>query len=240
MRALKTTLNTSICYTAARVSPEVFIKDPASSELGRRLLDRAVLLIDQNGFESFNFKKLSEEVGSPESTLYRYFKNKQNLLIYLEAWYWSVMECKVTLRTANIEDPAEILERAFSVLTERPERDSVHSFLDERALRRIVVSESIQSYYAIGYGPNEAVDGVVSCKHIVDRLAETLKSKYPDYPFMQALVYTIIEAVHEQLFFLARHPEMTDVTSSDDIRIFAVTTILSNLEAHARLRITSP
>ncbi|MDH5608082.1 MAG: TetR/AcrR family transcriptional regulator, partial [Cyclobacteriaceae bacterium] len=40
-------------------------------------------MIAQIGFERFNFKKLSTTINSTEASVYRYFKNKHQLLDYL-------------------------------------------------------------------------------------------------------------------------------------------------------------
>ena len=37
---------------------KIFIKDPESSELGKRIIEHSILLIDEIGFDSFTFKKL--------------------------------------------------------------------------------------------------------------------------------------------------------------------------------------
>ncbi|HLK96205.1 MAG TPA: TetR/AcrR family transcriptional regulator, partial [Hymenobacter sp.] len=65
----------------------LYSKNPADSEIGRRLLMEAVRLVDEIGFEQFTFKKLATSMGSSEATLYRYFDNKHQLLNYLVSWY---------------------------------------------------------------------------------------------------------------------------------------------------------
>jgi len=69
------------------VSSELYIKNPDSSELGQRIISDSIHLIDELGFESFTFKKLSNKISSPESSIYRYFENKHTLLLYLVNWY---------------------------------------------------------------------------------------------------------------------------------------------------------
>ena len=87
------------------IPSSVFIKDPESSELGKRILENSIRLIDQMGFEAFTFKKLGEAVGSTESSIYRYFENKHKLLMYLCSWYWGWLEYQVVIASFSIKDP---------------------------------------------------------------------------------------------------------------------------------------
>lgn len=70
------------------INDKIYIKDPESSSLGKRIIEYSILMIDTMGFESFTFKKLGEKIGSNESSIYRYFENKHKLLLYLTSWYW--------------------------------------------------------------------------------------------------------------------------------------------------------
>ena len=64
-----------------QVHSAIYIKDPETTELGRKILKESIILIDDIGFENFTFKKLGEKIGSNESSIYRYFENKHRLLI---------------------------------------------------------------------------------------------------------------------------------------------------------------
>ena len=70
------------------IPDKIYIKDPESSVLGKKIITHSILLIDDIGFESFTFKKLGSEINSNESSIYRYFENKHKLLLYLTSWYW--------------------------------------------------------------------------------------------------------------------------------------------------------
>ena len=65
------------------VPDKIYIKDPESSELGKRIIEHSIELIDEIGFDSFTFKKLGLKIGSNESSIYRYFESKHKLLLYL-------------------------------------------------------------------------------------------------------------------------------------------------------------
>ena len=59
-----------------KIQERCFIKDPDTSELGQNIVANSISLIDEIGFEAFTFKKLGVAINSPESSIYRYFKNK--------------------------------------------------------------------------------------------------------------------------------------------------------------------
>ena len=49
------------------IPTSVYIKDPESSDLGKRIIEHSICLIDEIGIEAFTFKKLGEAIGSNES-----------------------------------------------------------------------------------------------------------------------------------------------------------------------------
>ena len=112
---------------------DLYNKDPESSHLGKQIISKSIEIINDVGFESFNFKKLGDSIGSNESSVYRYFSNKHSLLIYLVNWYWSWMDYKIVLKTANINDPKEKLKLSIKLLAEDIKKDSEFSFIDDKA-----------------------------------------------------------------------------------------------------------
>jgi AcrR family transcriptional regulator len=98
-----------------QVNPKIFVKDPETSVLGKKIIEKSIVLIHEIGFEEFTFKKLGELIGSNESSIYRYFENKHKLLVYLSSWYWSWMEYRLVFETNNIVDPVEKLKKAIKI-----------------------------------------------------------------------------------------------------------------------------
>ena len=70
------------------VNDKLYVKNPETSELGKKIIEQSILLIDEIGFENFTFKKLGEKISSNESSIYRYFESKHKLMLYLSSWYW--------------------------------------------------------------------------------------------------------------------------------------------------------
>jgi AcrR family transcriptional regulator len=54
---------------------KIFVKDPETSALGKKIIKESIILIDEKGFDNFTFKKLGERIGSNESSIYRYFES---------------------------------------------------------------------------------------------------------------------------------------------------------------------
>ena len=71
------------------INPNLYCKDPESSDLGKKIVSKSIEMLVELGFEGFTFKKLGQAIGSNESSIYRYFESKHKLLVYLVNWYWS-------------------------------------------------------------------------------------------------------------------------------------------------------
>ncbi|WP_353088775.1 TetR/AcrR family transcriptional regulator, partial [Flavobacterium sp.] len=123
------------------VNDKLYVKNPESSDLGRKIIQHSILLIDEIGFDAFTFKKLGERIGSNESSLYRYFENKHKLLLYLSSWYWGWMEYRLVLETNNIPDPKTKLLKGIEILTEKVKDDSATLHINEALLNNIIILE---------------------------------------------------------------------------------------------------
>ena len=157
------------------VNEKTYVKDPESSELGKRIVKHGISLISEMGFESFTFRKLGARIGSNESSIYRYFENKHKFLIYLTSWYWGWKEYQLVLTTNSIQDGAVKLERALEVLTEPVEEDSAFSHIDEVALYQIVINEYSKSFLTKEVDRENKEGYFVIYKRLVNRLSQMIK-----------------------------------------------------------------
>ena len=123
------------------INKEIYIKDPETSDLGKRIIEHSILLIDEIGFEKFTFKKLGVKISSNESSVYRYFENKHKLLLYLASWYWGWLEYQLVFTTNSISDPKLKLEKAIEIVTKATVEDSSFSHINEVLLNKIVINE---------------------------------------------------------------------------------------------------
>ena len=199
-----------------KVNNYLFIKDPESSALGKRIIAGSIDLLYQQGFEDFNFKKLAEQIHSTEASIYRYFENKHKILLYLTMWYWGWTESKLILSTTNINDPEELLKRAIKVITQDVQEDGNFEHINEIKLQKVIYDESAKAYLN-KYVDDENKHGVFSFyKSVVKRVSDIMLAINPEYPFPNMLVTTIIEGAHLQRYFGEHLPGLTNCSSKRD------------------------
>lgn len=199
-----------------KVNKNIYLKDPDSSEIGRKIISNSISLIDEIGFDAFTFKKLGDKIGSPESTIYRYFENKYLVLHYLISWYWSWIEYRLAFATANISSPEQKLTVALNILTENIEEDTAFSYIEEPSLYRVVVAESTKSYFKKNV-ENENKKGLFSVyKRVVQRVAELVLLINPVFKYPHMLISTVIEGSHQQKHFAKHLPALTDTSKNSN------------------------
>lgn len=211
-----------------KLNPHLYLRDPQNTELGQKIIRSSVTMIDRLGFEHFTFKKLAEEIGSREASIYRYFENKHRLLLYLIGWYWNWLEYRIDLHTSVLTDPHEKLKACIRVITEKKKYDSNFEFIDEEALYRIVLAELDKTYLTKQVDVDNK-DGLFGgFKSICKKIAEWIKQINPDYPYPHALISTILLTAKQQVFFADHLPSLTDFKRVTD-RAKALEDFLMNL-----------
>lgn len=202
-----------------KVSEKVYLKDPESSKLGKKIITGSVTLIDELGLEQFNFKKLAEEIGSTEASVYRYFENKHNLLIYLISWYWSWVEYKVLFSTNNIKSAMEKINISIKVLSQPVTFAPTFLHIDEGALYRVVVSESAKAYLTKEVDANNEEGYFATYKRLCNLIASFAKEINSDYAYPNALISTMMEATHNQRFFAKHLPRLTEIKKGQEAEV---------------------
>ncbi len=201
------------------VPEKIFIKDPESSELGKRIIEESILLIDDIGFDDFTFKKLGFRIGSNESSIYRYFENKHKLLLYLTSWYWAWMEYQLVFETHNIKNETERLKTAINVLTRTIEEDSKFTHINEVVLNRIIINENSKSFLTKEVDHENKEGYFIVYKRVIHRLRDMMLEVNKNYGFATSLASTIIEGSLYQHFLKDHFTSITDcknqVSSTD-------------------------
>jgi AcrR family transcriptional regulator len=192
------------------ISPELYTKNPDSSDLGKKIVSKSISMIDDLGFENFTFKKLGIEIGSNESSIYRYFESKHALLIYLINWYWSWIEYKIVFATLNINSPIEKLEKAIKILTEEVVEDNSFSYINEVILTKIIISESSKAYHTKEVDKENEKGFYKTYKNVVERVSSLVLEINPTFEYPHMLVSTVIEGAHHQRYFSKHLPSLTD------------------------------
>ncbi len=194
------------------LNQELFSKNPVSSELGQKILSKSIELINEIGFEAFTFKKLGKAINSPESSIYRYFKNKHMLLVYLTSWYWSWADYQIVFATTNINSAKERLVKTISILTQPVMESTSIPYINETLLSNIIISESIKSYHTKNVDEENKKGYFKAYKRVVQRVSDIFLELKPDFKYPHMLVSTIIEGTHHQKYFAEHLPSLTDIT----------------------------
>ncbi len=204
-------MSLTLSHIRFAVNEKVYTRDPDSSDLGRTMIKEGIGLIHEIGFDAFTFKKLGAKIGSPESTVYRYFENKHKFLLYLTSWYWSWLEYRLVMQTTNVDDAETRLTKAVSLLTEAVEEDGNFSHINEIKLNQIVVSESIKAFHTRKIGAENKQGCFEGYTNLINRAASMISAVAPNYKYPKMLASTIIESAHQQMFFAEHLPSLTGV-----------------------------
>lgn len=192
------------------IHDKIYLKDPESSDLGKRIIEESILMIQDMGFESFTFKKLGAKIGSNESSLYRYFENKHKLLLYLTSWYWGWLEYQLVFSTNSIGNAQEKLTKAIEIVTRTTEEDSSFSHINEVILNKIVINEYSKSYLTKEVDTENKEGYFVIYKRLVNRISEMIKQVDEVYEYPSSLASTVLEGSLHQHFLRDHFTSLTN------------------------------
>lgn len=202
------------------INEKLYVKDPETSELGKKIIQNSIVLIDEIGFEAFTFKKLGEKIQSNESSIYRYFENKHKLLIYLSSWYWSWIEYNLVFSTNNIADPIEKLSIGIKIVTENIVDDKNTPHIDESILNRIIISEFTKTLLTKEVDEENKEGFFLVYKRVIYRLIEMIEEVNPKYPYAKSLASSIIEGNLHQNYLKDHFKTITNLADKDCITDF--------------------
>ncbi len=197
-----------------KVGEGLFQIDPSTSKLGKKIIFNSVKMIAELGFEKFTFKKLGEVIGSPEASIYRYFKSKNQLLSYLVSWYWGWMEYRLVFEITNIPSPQIRLDKAIALISSNTNENLYIDEIEIRKLHQIIICESVKSYLTKDVDKANKEGAFLNYKQFVERISKIIKEINPTYKYPQMLLTTIIEGAHLQVFFGDHLPRLTNKQKS--------------------------
>ncbi|MEQ6167644.1 MULTISPECIES: TetR/AcrR family transcriptional regulator [unclassified Ekhidna] len=200
-----------------QLNPALYLRDPQTTELGQKIVKESIFLIDEIGFESFTFKKLSIRINSTEASIYRYFENKHRLLVYLIAWYWNYIEYRITFETHNISSPEKKLQIAIRFITNKLQDDDNFPGISESVLQHIVISESDKTYLTKNVDKINKEGLFKGYKSLCMTIASYMNEINPDFMYPRSLTSTCLEAAHQQIFFSKHLPKLSDIKNDKDI-----------------------
>lgn len=202
------------------ITDKLYLKDPETSALGKKIIKNSIILIDEIGFEAFTFKKLGALINSNESSLYRYFENKHKLLVYLSNYYWSWTEYNLVIATTNVEDPMEKLTRGINRVTQVIQDDPQTPHIDESILSRIIISEFNKTLFTKEVDQENKEGYFVVYKRIIHRVIAMIEAVNPKYPYAKTLASSIIDGNLHQNYLKDHFKTITNLSNSESINDF--------------------
>ncbi|MFT7335484.1 MAG: AcrR family transcriptional regulator [Porticoccaceae bacterium] len=203
-------MNILISNFKITINDKLFVKDPETSELGKKIIEHSILLINEIGFDHFTFKKLGNRIGSNESSLYRYFENKHKLMVYLSSWYWSWIEYKLVFATTNVNDPLDKLRKAITIVTEKIDDDLSTAHINESILNKIIIVEFSKTLHSKEIDEDNKEGFFLVYKRIINRIVAIVNEVNPDYIYAKSLVSTIVAGSLHQHFLKEHLETITD------------------------------
>lgn len=199
-----------------KMNDKLYLRNPEDSLIGKKIVKKGLIMINKLGFEDFNFKKLAKEIETTEATIYRYFENKHRLLVYLTAWYWSLLEYKVMFNLNNVSDPEVKLKTIIRLLVVEPEKNHQTDFIPESEAYELVKWESSKTYLTRNVTKDNKDRLFKPYKDLCAEIAKIIKEFNPKYKYPNSLASTMLEMSHAQKFFMYNLPSLTDFGVSRD------------------------
>lgn len=212
------------------VNNKLYVKNPETSELGKKIIEQSILLIDEIGFENFTFKKLGEKINSNESSIYRYFESKHKLMLYLSSWYWGWIEYKLVFGTSNIENALEKLKKAIIVVTEKVEDDNATLHINESILNKIIIQEFTKTLLTKEVDEENKEGFFLVYKRIINRIIDIINEVKPNYEFKKSLASSIVEGALHQHFLKDHLKTITDCNDNNTVTDFYIDLVEKTLK----------
>lgn len=193
-----------------KMNAQLFLKDPESTHLGKKIVGQSILSINDIGFEDFTFKKLAFSIQTTEASIYRYFENKHVLLVYIISLYWNLLEYQVFNALPASMSAEDKIKTIIRILTKELEPTLYKDQYNLKSLFRIVVSESNKVYLTKNVGKENDFKFFKPYKDFCSRIASILLTYNSEFRFAHSLSSTLIETAHLQYYFMEHLPALTD------------------------------
>jgi AcrR family transcriptional regulator len=199
-----------------QLNPNLFLRDPQDTTLGKQILKESISLFDNLGFEKFTFKKLSQRIGSTEASIYRYFENKHLLLLYLVSWYWEWLSFRIELATTNMEEPEDKIRVVIKTIVETIQEPSNIEYIDHQALHQIIISEGGKAYHTKEVDEENKKGFFLSYKNLVQQISNIILELNPNFKYPYTLATNILEMTRNHIYFAQHLPRLTDIHVEGD------------------------
>jgi len=194
----------------------LYLKDPQQTELGQRIIQHSILLIDELGIECFTFKKLAEAMGSTEASVYRYFENKHMLLVYLVSWYWEWVNYLLDVNTMNMTDPKDRLKKVIHTIVFAAQENPSIDYVNESVLHRIVISEGSKAYHIKSVDQENREGFFTNYGDLTAKISDFILDVNPTFKYPRAMASNLFEMANNHIYFAEHLPRLTDISVQND------------------------
>jgi AcrR family transcriptional regulator len=194
-----------------KLNESLYLKDPQETKLGKKILHYSILMINEIGIEAFTFKKLAYEIGSAEKSIYRYFDNKHNLLLFLTSWYWEWVHYLIKVNINNIEDPTKKLGIIIENIVHATSENALTEYINENILHRIVINEGSKAYHTVSVDDENKEGRFSPYKLLVKLVADVITEINPSFTYSISLASNLFEMANNQIYFAEHLPRLTSI-----------------------------
>ena len=119
------------------------------------------------------------------------------------------------LKLQNINEPKEKLKLVIHLLTHDLPESGGQLEYNKKFLSQIVITESSKVYLVKEIKEINKDSVFQPYKDLCTKIADLIQDYNPDYKYPRSLSSTIIETSHQQQYFSANLPRLTDVQSKN-------------------------
>ncbi len=193
------------------VNENLYQRDPQSSDLGKRIIQEGIALINELGIESFTFKKLGVRINSTEASIYRYFTNKHLFLVYLVAYYWEWVRFRIDFNTMNVEDPKRKLKIVIKTIVDTIRMATPAEYIDRDALHQLVIFEGSKAYHVKEVDEENKQGFFRTLKMLNAKIAGIILEISPSFPYPKAAASDLLEMANNHSYYAEHLPSLTDI-----------------------------
>lgn len=194
----------------------LYVRNPQDTTLGREIISAGIVMLDELGLEETTFRKLAREAGCTEASIYRYFKSKHQLLLYLVNWYWDWVHYLIQRAADGAPTPEQKLRAGVRALTRPMVTNPDVPYIDERRLHQVVLTEGTKAYHSKRTDQHNREGIFLPYKQLVSTLARLITRVNPEFPYPRTLASTLFEMAHNHAYFAEHLPSLTDVRRDSD------------------------
>ncbi len=199
-----------------QINDKLYLRNPQQTELGRRIVQNAIVLIDEIGFDAFNFKKLATKIKSTETSVYRYFESKHLLFVYLVNWYWEWTNFRIKFNLINLENPIDRMRQVIKTIIDTSQKQASLDFVDTGILHRIVITEGTKAYHSKIVDEENKLGFFTSYKTLCREIGNIILEINPNYPYVKSLSSMIVETINNNVYFAEHLTRLTDITKGEN------------------------